>query len=517
MTGTVTVGYNHMDYKGPDDGDPWDCRDAWGNALAWQTALFAYMSLGWTIEDAYDQACADYAFANCGTCMQYYGDPDLTLVPNVVRGELPPTTTKTVGSPKYNGDDWVSYSTKITLEAEDVCSGVKEIHYKINGVETVSSINPVEFYFTSEGTKTLEFWAVDNSDNEETPHHFQIHKVDNTPPTTLIAYGTPFYNDWITSSTDITLTATDGGITPCGVKEIHYSYDAGTTWYTTAGDEATFNIPASEPECQHEIQYYSVDNLGNIESTISTYIKLDNTAPTTTDELGKPYLYYDMKEYITPSTNIYLNATDWPDCSGVYGSGVQKIMYDYGSGWNECLGDKAVFTIPDDCEHTIRWYAVDNLENQQTEQSRVVDVDGTPPIIDTTDDEIKLWPPNHKYHTIEIDDIVESVVDNKLPVTDVIMTSVSSDEPENYLDDNGDDEYGDGDTWDDIVFINQQKVKLRAERLGDYNGRVYQINFEVSDLIGNKAISLFKILAPICPTCGAFDDGPGEGYTVVFP
>ena len=105
----------------------------------------------------------------------------------------------------------------------------------------------------------------------------------------------------------------------------------------------------------------------------------------------------------------------------------------------------------------------------------------------------------------------------KSDIDDIIITSVSSDEPENYLDDDGDDEYGDGDTYDDILFINEQKVKLRAERIGDWNGRVYQFNFEVSDLIGNKATSSFQIFVPICPKCGAYDDGPGEGYTVYYP
>jgi len=516
MTDTVTVGYNHMSY-GP--GDPWDCTDAWSNALAWQTALFGYLSSGWTIEEAYNQACIDYAAANCGTCMKFFGDPDLTLVPVLERGELPPTTTKTVGNPKYNDDSYVSYSTKITLDAEDVCSGVKEIHYKINGIETVSSSDPVEFYFTSEGTKNLEFWAVDNNDNEELPHHIQTHYVDNTAPTSTIEFGNPFYNDgsidWITSFTNIYLNATDGGPVPCGVKEVHWRYNGGS-WYTTAGDKILFNIPFTEPECQCIIEYYSVDNLGNTEATVTKYVHIDNTAPTTSDEFGTPYLYYDMNEYITPTTNIYLNATDLPNCGEIYGCGVQKIMYDYGTGWLESSGDKAQFTIPDDCEHTIRWYAVDNLENQQSQLSRVVDVDGTAPIVELSDDEITLWPPNHKYHTIEIDDIVESVVDNKLPVTDVIITSVSSDEPENYLDDNGDDEYGDGDTWDDIVIENAQLVKLRAERLGDWNGRVYQINFEVSDLIGNQAIGSFQIFAPICPKCEPVDDGPGEGYVVLY-
>ena len=101
-------------------------------------------------------------------------------------------------------------------------------------------------------------------------------------------------------------------------------------------------------------------------------------------------------------------------------------------------------------------------------------------------------------------------------MTDVNITSVSSDEPENYLDDNGDDDEGDGDTWDDIVIEDPQTVELRAERHGGWNGRVYTINFEVSDLIGNKATDCFNITVPICKKCNAVY-GPGPGYTVFYP
>ncbi len=135
--------------------------------------------------------------------------------------------------------------------------------------------------------------------------------------------------------------------------------------------------------------------------------------------------------------------------------------------------------------------------------------DTTPPVITTTGTPIVLWPPNHKYHTVKISDFVtsvEDICDANVDIDDVIITSVSSDEPE--------DAKGDGNTKDDIVIVDSQTVKLRAERQGKGNGRVYTINFEVTDGEGNTAYGSFQIWVPHNKKDTAIDDGASAGYTV---
>jgi len=152
-----------------------------------------------------------------------------------------------------------------------------------------------------------------------------------------------------------------------------------------------------------------------------------------------------------------------------------------------------------------------NLTDSDTVNITVEDT--TPPAIILSDDEIVLWPPNHKYHTIEISDFVESVTDICDPdvdINDLNITSVSSDEPENAQ--GG----GDGNTWDDIVIVDSQTVKLRAERQGSGNGRVYTINFEVTDTSDNTAIGYFQISVPHDKKSTAIDDGPEAGYIVYY-
>lgn len=330
--------------------------------------------------------------------------------------------------------------------------------------------------------------------------------IDDTPPSTTISIGTPQYtdgtDDWITSVTSITLTSEDniGGI---GVKEIHYKYDSGSDWTITQGDTVTFTIP---DECNHEIQFFAKDDLGNQEIIESVLVNVDNTPPTTTPAYGLPYYSDGIDEYITPWTPITLSSVD----GGLCPCGVNESWYSINGG---AFGLYSVgFIIPDECSHTLSYYSNDNLGNTETTVVKTLIVDGTPPEITLKDDPIVLWPPNLKYHTIELSDFIESVEDNKFGdlFADVIITNITSDEPENGT--------GDGNTLNDIDIVDAQTVKLRAERQGGKDGRVYTINFKVSDPLGNTASASFKIHVPINNKTDAVDStANNEGYIIYYP
>jgi hypothetical protein len=86
--------------------------------------------------------------------------------------------------------------------------------------------------------------------------------------------------------------------------------------------------------------------------------------------------------------------------------------------------------------------------------------------------EAVLWPPNHKYHNVEICGVTDPDGD---PVT-ITVTSITQDEPVNTR--------GDGNTCPDAQIVDGQG-SVRAERTGTPgipgNGRVYAINFVASD------------------------------------
>ncbi len=78
---TVTVGYCGMS-------EEW-CADCWIQSIDWQTALFTYMSQGWTVRSAFDQANADYPDCGGPGCMRFAGDEGLAVVPLIERGGAP--------------------------------------------------------------------------------------------------------------------------------------------------------------------------------------------------------------------------------------------------------------------------------------------------------------------------------------------------------------------------------------------------------------------------------------------
>jgi len=131
------------------------------------------------------------------------------------------------------------------------------------------------------------------------------------------------------------------------------------------------------------------------------------------------------------------------------------------------------------------------------------------PVI-TTVAPMSLWPPNHKYQTITAAERVVSVSGcADLLVDDVVITQVTSDEPEDVL--GG----GDGNTVNDIVIDSGCKsVQLRRERQGSGNGRVYTIHLSVDAGDGNTGAATCLVTVPKSQNGNpAVDDGPAYTET----
>jgi Chitobiase/beta-hexosaminidase C-terminal domain len=115
------------------------------------------------------------------------------------------------GSP-YTFGNWTRFDVDVTLTGSDTGgSGLKEIRYTLDGSTPSASSGTVysgPFPITSEGTTTLEWVAVDNAGNVETPVHSESVKVDKTPPT--VNCGSPD-GVWHITDVSIACTASDGG------------------------------------------------------------------------------------------------------------------------------------------------------------------------------------------------------------------------------------------------------------------------------------------------------------------
>ncbi|RXA21332.1 hypothetical protein EQO05_02605 [Methanosarcina sp. MSH10X1] len=191
-----------------------------------------------------------------------------------------------------------------------------------------------------------------------------------------------------------------------------------------------------------------------------------------------------------------------------------KDKCDWESNGESAIGEKPVVTLP--LGTTAVTLTVFDGQFSSTDTVDITVRDTTAPTITASGDPKVLWPPNHKYETISISDFVTSVTDicdASVGVDKIMITSVSSDEPEEALGE------GDGNTMEDIVIKDSQTVDLRAERQGDGNGRVYTINYLVTDTSGNTATRSYQVWVPHDQGNGAtaVDDGAAAGYIVNYP
>lgn len=117
---------------------------------------------------------------------------------------------------------------------------------------------------------------------------------------------------------------------------------------------------------------------------------------------------------------------------------------------------------------------------------------------------LNLWPPNHKFHTISVNDCV-SVTDACQGDLNAEFIWASSDEPV--------DDKGDGHHAPDIMISDCGEVQLRAERQGPKDGRVYKLGVRVVDGAGNATESECAIIVDHDQR-GVLGEDSGEAYRI---
>ena len=110
--------------------------------------------------------------------------------------------------------------------------------------------------------------------------------VDSIPPTTTKTIGDPIYgsfNEWLTSNSEINLTAIDDN---SGVDATYYRIWHNNGWTDWIEYSGNFSLSG---EGLHYLEYYSVDNAGNVEETHNQTHYVDDTPPSITIETPSPW------------------------------------------------------------------------------------------------------------------------------------------------------------------------------------------------------------------------------------
>jgi uncharacterized repeat protein (TIGR01451 family) len=121
-----------------------------------------------------------------------------------------------------------------------------------------------------------------------------------------------------------------------------------------------------------------------------------------------------------------------------------------------------------------------------------------------------IWPPNHKF----VDITIEGVTDPDGDIITITITGITSDEPTSSIDGAG----GTKKAPDaDPNCIGTSTARVRAERSGTGNGRVYEITFIASDGNGGEIEGSVKVCVPhdMKGTCNCVDDGQMYDATAI--
>ncbi len=180
----------------------------------------------------------------------------------------------------------------------------------------------------------------------------------NAPVTTAKVTGTAGINGWYTSDVSVELSATDEGT---GVKTTEYKVNDGE--WITYSQAISLNTPGTT-----KVDYRSVDNAGNVETTQSLTVKIDKTAPVTTAKVTGTE---GTNGWYTSDVNVTLSATD-------EGTGVKSTEYKVNGGQWTAYSQAISLTTAGTTQVDFR--STDHAGNVEATQSLTVKIDKTAPV-----------------------------------------------------------------------------------------------------------------------------------------
>lgn len=380
------------------------------------------------------------------------GNTEQTKSSSFVLDLTPPVSNYTLSD--VYGDNILGPTFNIGLESTDNLSGVKGTHYTIDDMSQRLYGSPIDLSGLSDGPHTLRFYSDDNVENEESMNELMFYLDKINPETQLVVIGdqhdATYY--YVSSRTTFELPATDN---KAGVAKTSFSINKQDAQiYTTA-----FGLPNELG--LHSITYNSEDNVRNVEAKETRTFYMDNKAPNTSIDYGKPQFFTRDTLFINQTTPITIIPRDKH-------SGVQST--------NTAVNDEVQagneFTIPTEGHKEIVFSSVDMVNNQEENKTSRVYVDNTPPEIFInfsldnigTEDDLPVYP-NYVRMFIGATDEKTGTKSIKYSIDGGPMTEYSS-----------------------------PRTLDISERDTFTESKVYDVKVETEDMLGNTSIKEHKFI-----------------------
>ncbi len=345
---------------------PVSYRDAKGN-LFWNKKLPVYIHISSSPNEKGDNLEASnkaysnpYFFAKEGTNSfliqgvtnkqtQKSNTKIYAQFPVIVDGSSPYTQRYFTHAPKGLNSKGIYYGVglKISLKAHDKYSGVKKILYSLNNSEFEEYTDTLKTF--TDGDYSLKYFAIDNVGNIEKLHEIQF-TVDTRAPQTARRIVGEYIPELETLSerSKIELLPKDSS---SEIKYTKYQID-------NFPPKLYANTPISVKNLKngyHNIKYFSVDKVDNIEDTITYKFYVDKVPPIlTSDVLGDRYVVNDQV-YFSGRTKFKLICVDNK-------SGVDSLKYSVDN--QPYIDYKEAFYLPRiPGYHYVSYYAKDKFGN----------------------------------------------------------------------------------------------------------------------------------------------------------
>ena len=263
-------------------------------------------------------------------------------------GYAPKTQLDFLNAPRYSSSStqYFGKGLEIKLTPKDDMSGVNSTWYSTNKADFTEYKSKLAF--DKQDSVDFKFYSVDNVGNEETMGQKRFIVDLQAPVTTSHTEGLN-QNNIIAGSTNIILESKDN---LSGIGKILYKFDNDLERLYYGGALNTSKLGDGD----HTVYFYSIDNVANKEEVKKYDFYLDRLPPILADDiLGDRFIVNDQI-YFSGRTKLKITAVDNK-------SGVKEVRYSI-NGEDFTLYNEPFYLPSRSGMHIIRYYAVDNMNNQ---------------------------------------------------------------------------------------------------------------------------------------------------------
>jgi PKD repeat protein len=324
---TVTIGYTGM-----------GTCPGWSVSIQWQNFMFYAMDSNYTINEAFNLACAEYQ--TIADCVVFVGDPNLKIIEYEEDDDDDNSTIPDILITYPKEKSIVNGNITITGIADDLDGAINKIYVQIdNGdwQEASGTSNWELFWDTTtvlDGLHKITAIAVDNNGAQSGCYYRNVYVVNDILQTNIISVNHSLINQEI-----IFQSSTTGGIPPYNYT---WDFDDGTISYNPNA------IHMYNSQGRYNIKLTVKDSI-NSTDTVTKYILItENDTISPVIEIIKPEkALYIVNKKILPLPFILIlgDITLEIHISDLGGSGLNKVEFYIDDSLKEIFSNPIAFNV----------------------------------------------------------------------------------------------------------------------------------------------------------------------------